>query len=153
MLQMPLVFRRPLKAGAICSRDLMRSYALAGGRIKTDSFRDLVETIVSGDSVAAIKLLAVSPGLARERATLGATRQAPKHNFFEHIRHNTYEGDTALHMAAAAYQPPVVEKLISMGADVRARNRRGAEPLHYAADGRPGYPLGIQAPRRRLLQS
>src|SRR5439155_17243121 len=25
-----------------------------------------------------------------------------------------------------------------MGADVRARNRRGAEPLHYAADGNPG---------------
>ncbi len=23
------------------------------------------------------------------------------------------------------------------GADVRARNRRGAEPLHYAADGSP----------------
>src|SRR5439155_16796505 len=25
-----------------------------------------------------------------------------------------------------------------MGADVRARNRRGAQPLHYAADGIPG---------------
>ena len=25
-----------------------------------------------------------------------------------------------------------------MGGDVRARNRRGAEPLHYAADGAPG---------------
>ena len=29
-------------------------------------------------------------------------------------------------------------KLIGMGGDVRARNRRGAEPLHYAADGGPG---------------
>jgi len=25
-----------------------------------------------------------------------------------------------------------------MGANVRSRNRRGAEPLHYAADGNPG---------------
>ena len=28
--------------------------------------------------------------------------------------------------------------LIAMGADVRATNRRGAQPLHYAADGVPG---------------
>ena len=32
----------------------------------------------------------------------------------------------------------MVEKLITIGADVRARNRRGAEPLHYAVDGGPG---------------
>ena len=34
----------------------------------------------------------------------------------------------------------MVEKLITIGADVRARNRRGAEPLHYAVDGEPGLP-------------
>jgi hypothetical protein len=27
---------------------------------------------------------------------------------------------------------------VAHGASVRARNRRGAEPLHYAADGNPG---------------
>jgi ankyrin repeat protein len=31
-----------------------------------------------------------------------------------------------------------VQKLIATGANVRARNRRGAEPLHYAVDGMPG---------------
>ena len=34
--------------------------------------------------------------------------------------------------------PPLMlmaELLVSHGADCRARNRRGAEPLHYAADG------------------
>lgn len=51
-----------------------------------------------------------------------------------------YEGDTALHMAAAAHQPLVVEKLLTMGANVCARNRRGAEPLHYAVDGGPRSP-------------
>jgi ankyrin repeat protein len=48
-----------------------------------------------------------------------------------------YAGDTALHIAAAAHQVALVRKLIAHGADVRARNRRGAEPLHYAANGGP----------------
>jgi ankyrin repeat protein len=30
------------------------------------------------------------------------------------------------------------ESLVAHGAEVRAQNRRGAEPLHYAADGSPG---------------
>jgi Ankyrin repeats (3 copies)/Ankyrin repeat len=45
-----------------------------------------------------------------------------------------YAGDTALHLAAAAFSRPVAELLVSGGADCLARNRRGAEPLHYAAD-------------------
>lgn len=32
----------------------------------------------------------------------------------------------------------IAEELLSRGADVSARNRRGAEPLHYATDGIPG---------------
>jgi ankyrin repeat protein len=43
-------------------------------------------------------------------------------------------GDTALHVAAAAFCRPLAERLVAHGADCRARNRRGAEPLHYAAD-------------------
>jgi Ankyrin repeats (many copies) len=76
--------------------------------------------------------------LAQARAGHGATRQAPKQNVFEQILHYMYEGDTALHMAAAAYQTRIVDELIVRGADIRARNRRGAEPLHYAVDGGPG---------------
>jgi ankyrin repeat protein len=44
-------------------------------------------------------------------------------------------------MAAAAKQTRIAEELISRGADVRARSRRGAEPLHYAVDGGPGSPV------------
>jgi len=51
-----------------------------------------------------------------------------------------YEGDTALHMAAAAYQTRIADELIARGADVHARNRRGAVPLHYAVDGGPSLP-------------
>jgi ankyrin repeat protein len=100
-----------------------------------------VEVIVSGDSETVIRLLSASPHLAKERAARGAIRQAAKDNFFERIRHYINEGDSALHMAAAANQARIAEELISRGADVRARNRLGAEPLHYAVDGGPGSPV------------
>jgi hypothetical protein len=113
---------------------------LKADNIKVDPFRRFIETIISGDSSTAIGLLDTSPGLAKERAAHGATRHTSKENFFEEIGHHLYEGDTALHIAAAAYQASIVEELIARGADVRARNRRGAEPLHYAVDGGPGLP-------------
>jgi ankyrin repeat protein len=47
----------------------------------------------------------------------------------------------ALHMAAAANHTRLVEELIARGSDVRAKNRRGAEPLHYAVNGGPGSPV------------
>lgn len=106
-----------------------------------DSFRAFVEVVVSGDSEAAVRLLNASPNLAKEGAARGATRQTPKENFFDRIKHYINEGDTALHMAAAANQTRIAEELISRGANVRARNRRGAEPLHYAVDGWPGSPV------------
>ena len=96
-----------------------------------------MEVIVSGDSETANGMLNASPHLAKERAARGAIRQAPSENFFDRIKHYINEGDTALHMAAAAKQTRIAEELISRGADVRARNRRGAEPLHYAVDGGP----------------
>jgi hypothetical protein len=96
----------------------------------TDPFRALVEAIVSGTSVKAIRLLDASPHLSSERSAHGATRQAARENFFHRIMHYIYEGDTALHMAAAAKQTRIVKELIARGADVRAKNRRGAEPLH-----------------------
>jgi hypothetical protein len=37
-------------------------------------------------------------------------------------------------LAAAAFRRRVAELLVSHGADCRSKNRRGAEPLHYAAD-------------------
>lgn len=56
------------------------------------------------------------------------------------IGHWVYVGDTALHVAAAAHAVAVARALIGAGADVAARNRRGAAPLHYAADGQPNAP-------------
>ena len=49
-----------------------------------------------------------------------------------------YEGDTALHAAAFAYDRGLARELVARGADVHARNRRGAQPLHAAVIGQPG---------------
>jgi hypothetical protein len=69
---------------------------------------------------------------------IGASRESANDYFFAPIAHYVYEGDTALHVAAAAYQVGIAKNLVSKGASPSARNRRGAEPLHYAADGIPG---------------
>ena len=124
---------------------------LKARNIQVDPFRDFVETIVSGDGATAIRLLDASPLLAKERAAHGATRQAAKQNFFDQILHYMYEGDTALHIAAAAYQIRIAEELIARGADVRARNRRGAEPLHYAVDGGPGLPAWNPSAQTKII--
>jgi ankyrin repeat protein len=102
-----------------------------------DSLMALVQAICADDSTV-LQLLARSPALARERLQAGATRHAAKEYFLASIAHYAYTGDTALHIAAAAYRQEIVQKLIALGADVRAKNRRGAEPLHYAVDGGPG---------------
>ena len=98
----------------------------------------LIRTIVTGDDALARRLLADDPALAQAPFEHGATRGAADTSWFEEITHYVYAGDTALHMAAAAYRPAIARRLLDMGADVRARNRHGAEPLHYAADGMPG---------------
>ena len=68
---------------------------------------------------------------------VGASRQDAETYFLGAIQHYVYAGDTGLHVAAAAYDRTTAELLVANGAQARARNRRGAEPLHYAADGIP----------------
>jgi hypothetical protein len=102
------------------------------------AFMDLIRAIVAADAVRALRLLATAPAFARVCVEEGATRADAKAHFLEEIAHYLYAGDTALHIAAAAYQAEIARKLIALGADVEARNRRGAAPLHYATDGAPG---------------
>jgi hypothetical protein len=104
------------------------------------ALQTLFRTIASRDRSTTSRLLAASPLLAREAIAVGATREVASAYFFEEITHSVYAGDTALHMAAAAHETGIARELVSKGANVRARNRRGGEPLHYAADGAPGSP-------------
>jgi len=58
-------------------------------------------------------------------------------HFLDAVKQYVYAGHTALHVAAAAYDTNMAHELIDRGADPRATNRRGATPLHCAADGGP----------------
>jgi ankyrin repeat protein len=98
-------------------------------------FLDFIRLVVAGETAAVSRRLAGEPALATMPAEVGATRERATDFFFPEIAHYLYAGDTALHMAAAASRRPVAELLVTHGADCRAGNRRGAEPLHYAADG------------------
>ena len=100
----------------------------------TPVFLEFVRVVVNGDIDQVSRRLAGSPALATTSSEVGATRQESSTFFFADIAHYLYAGDTALHMAAAAFRRRVAELLVAHGADCRARNRRGAEPLHYAAD-------------------
>jgi Ankyrin repeats (many copies)/Ankyrin repeat len=106
------------------------------------SLRTLVDAIVANDTALFSEITTHSPGLAIETFQRGATRQgsSPHANFLPAIGHIIYAGDTALHFAAASYRPGMVTQLIKAGANVRARNRRGCEPLHSASVGGPGSP-------------
>jgi ankyrin repeat protein len=88
----------------------------------------LAQAISAGDTARAAGLLDDAPDLATAGLTADATFEWPK---------ASYIGDTALHIAAAVYAAEIAERLIGLGADVHARNRRGAQPLHYAAVGLP----------------
>ena len=104
------------------------------------SLRQLVDAIVANDGALFSKLLDGSPALATASFSQGATRQSPSANFLKEIGHYIYSGDTALHFAAASYRHKMADQLIKAGAGVRAKNRRGSEPLHAAAFGSPGSP-------------
>jgi hypothetical protein len=99
-----------------------------------DSFLDFVRLVVAGDIDDVSRRLVARPALATASCDVGATRQEASTFFFTDIAHYLYAGDTGLHMAAAAFRRPVAELLVAHGASHRATNRRGAEPLHYAAD-------------------
>lgn len=90
--------------------------------------------MVNGEIDDVSRLLAASPTLATARAEVGAARHNATEFFFTEIGHYLYAGDTALHMAAAAFRRPIAMLLVAHGADCHAKNRRGAQPLHYAAD-------------------
>ncbi len=97
-------------------------------------FSAFIRAVIEGDIASTARMLADNPEVATRRFAAGATRGNPKDFFIQDIAHYLYKGDTALHMAAAACQPATAELLVVAGADVRAKNRMGAEPLHYAAD-------------------
>src|SRR6185295_6705091 len=95
---------------------------------------DFIRLVATGSLDEVSRRLAADPALATASSNGGATRKDATTFFLDEIGHYFYRGDTALHIAAAAFRVPVAELLVAHGADCRAKNRRGAQPLHYAAD-------------------
>ena len=106
-------------------------------RMPPPDLLDAMRRIARGDA-AIVSLLRRSPDLAGATLSVGAARESAAAFYLGDIEHYVYAGDTLLHVAAAGYSSEVARILLDAGADVRARNRRGAQPLHYAADGGPG---------------
>lgn len=102
--------------------------------------------IAVSDHRAAAGLLDAMPSLV----TAGVAR---RDEFFLADRFaQVYEGDTALHAAAFTYDADMARELVRRGADVRARNRRGAEPLHAAVIGGPASPTWNPTRQRAVIQ-
>ncbi len=94
----------------------------------------LIRAICCADGEGALPLLSASPELAA--AELGRVDEC----FLTDCSAQFYAGDTALHAAAFAYNVAIARELMAAGANLRARNRRGAQPLHAAVNGGPGSP-------------
>ena len=108
----------------------------SGDRLPSSELDALFRSIASGDVTRVTRMLSDFPRLVSEAASVGASRADARPFYLEQIEHYFYAGDTALHLAAAAHHADITRDLVQRGAPIRARNRRGAEPLHYACDGR-----------------
>ena len=105
----------------------------------------LLVAIAASDHRAVASLLDAMPSLVTDSV-------ARRDEFFLADRlAQVYEGDTALHAAAFSYDTEMARELVGRGADVRARNRRGAEPLHAAVIGAPASPSWNPTRQRAVI--
>ncbi|MEM7363345.1 MAG: ankyrin repeat domain-containing protein [Pseudomonadota bacterium] len=87
------------------------------------------QIIIDGDNKALALVLDEDPNVA--------TAPFVEPRMVEEISHWIYASDTVLHFAAAAHRADMASSLLGAGALINVINRRGASPLHYAADGYP----------------
>jgi len=137
--------RRGIDEGKVGARRL--DVVIAGGhRPSLAQRREAYDFAVAGNSDLVALMWAIGRGQlhAVEKAlqadpSIARSRLDRKDEFFLPECHaHVYAGDTLLHAAAFAYDVETARRLVSAGADVRAKNRRGAEPLHAAMIGAPG---------------
>jgi hypothetical protein len=113
----------------------------------------LMTSIASGDTAKVLELVTAYADLVQISATNGASRADASRYFFPQIRHYLYAGDMALHIAAAGFRFEVAQFLIDHGANSTAKNRRGAEPLHYASDCNTWHPAAQVATIECLIRA
>ena len=93
-----------------------------------DALADAIEAIAADDRAELRHLLDAQPDLVGQGVS--------EERFVTAIVHQFYRGDTLLHVAAAGFRADMAADLLERGADIAAKNRRGAQALHYAADAR-----------------
>jgi hypothetical protein len=76
----------------------------------SSSHLDFVRVVVDGDVDEVSRRLAADPALATRPSADGASRHDSSTLFFADIAHYLYAGDTALHLAAAAFRRPVDQR-------------------------------------------
>jgi len=108
-------------------------------------FAAALDAIVADDAAALVRCLDAAPDLVRQPRV--------EEGFVAAIVHQVYAGDTLLHAAAAGFRAALVEILLARGADIHARNRRGATALHYAADTNRDAPEAQAATVTQLLRA
>jgi hypothetical protein len=108
------------------------------------SLTPLLVAIANSDRRTVVDLLTATPSLAT------ATVERHDEFFLAERLAQVYQGDTALHAAGFSYDRDMAKDLVGRGADIRARNRRGAEPLHAAVIGVPGA-ASWDPPRQRAV--
>jgi ankyrin repeat protein len=123
----------------------------ATSMVENDNLMELARAIAAGENTKTARLLAAAPDLAQARMVRGAGRSSGHNYFLEPIRVHLYAGDSALHVAAAAFNWNIIQDLLGLGADHGARNRQGAEPLHYAASANTWNPADQAASIDRLM--
>ena len=106
----------------------------------------LLMAIAVGDRGTAVALVDAAPSLVT------AQMVRPDEFFLAERLAQVYEGDTALHAAAFTYDTDMAREFVARGADVRARNRRGAEPLHAAVMGGPGSATWDPPAQRTIIE-
>jgi hypothetical protein len=116
-------------------------------KLDDSALLQLMHLIVDDNFERVVALINSSPGLLRQPLATGATRETANQFYFSKITHYLMAGDTPLHAAAAGYRTKIVSFMLKNDADVRARDRLGAEPLHYASDGGPN--LHSRDPKRQ----
>ena len=108
----------------------MTSRSGHSGRVST--LRELFVLVSMGDHQRVTAVLDVTPSLV----TVGLARS--DEFFLAEWSAQIYQGATSLHIAGFSYNAEMARELIARGAGCRAKDRRGAEPLHAATMGAPG---------------
>src|SRR2546423_8749540 len=95
---------------------------------------ELVRAVIAGDGALVGHLLAASPALTTMTYGDGTHRHSAKEYILEEVGHYVYVGDSALHIAAAAYKCHIALALIAAGGKGFAPTHRGTTwPAHPPA--------------------